>query len=142
LKRVLQNLAGRQRARKQEAQSKLAVARATGALDQLEREQWKKACNRFDRPTVVQEITVQIKDGETVTQMSPENGALLYEIGRAIHPPEQVCRSFYFPDGIPSDYSDFTGRPDCRRKSDYIVHQLLPVSAWRDTAAEPFRFVK
>jgi len=142
LKRILQSLSALQRARKQEAQSKLAIARATVALDQLEREQWKKACNRFDRPTVVQEITVQIRDGETVTQMSPENGALLYEIGRAIHPPEQVCRSFYFPDGIPSDYSDFTGRPDCRRKSDYIVHQLLPVSAWRDTAAEPFRFVK
>jgi hypothetical protein len=136
LKRVLQNLAALQRARKQEAQSKLAVARATAALDQLEREQWKKACNRFDRPTVVQEIEVQIKNGETITRMSPENGALLHELARAVHPPEQVCRSFYFPDGIPSDYSAFATRAECRRKSDYIVHQILPVSAWRATAAQ------
>jgi hypothetical protein len=50
--------------------------------------------------------------------------------------PAQVCRSFYFPDGIPSDYFAFTSRPDCRRKSDYIVDQLLPVSTWRATAAQ------
>jgi len=97
LKRILQSLSALQRARKQEAQSKLAIARATVALDQLEREQWKKACNRFDRPTVVQEITVQIKNGETVTQMSPQNGALVHELGRAVHPPRAGLPLLLFP---------------------------------------------
>src|SRR6476661_2373075 len=91
LQRVLRNLTSLHRAKKQEAQSKLAVARATVALDQLEREQWKAACTRFDRPTLVQEILVRSKNGVTVTKMSPSNAALLRETGRALHPPQQVC---------------------------------------------------
>jgi hypothetical protein len=131
LKRVLQNLAALQRAKKQEAQSKLAVARAAIALDQLEREQWKAACNKFDRPTVVQEIHVRVRGGETVTSMLPGNAQILHETGRAVHPPEQVCRLFDFPDGVPPEYPSFAGR----ETRDVIKH-IVPVSVWCATAAQ------
>jgi hypothetical protein len=131
LKRVLQNLAALQRAKKQEAQSKLAIARATVALDQLEREQWKTACNKFDRPTAVQEIHVRIRNGETVTRMLPSNAQILHETGRAVHPPEQVCRLFDFPDGVPTEYPSFTGRD-----TSHIIKQIVPVSVWCATAAQ------
>ncbi|HEY6990658.1 MAG TPA: hypothetical protein VH369_19840 [Bryobacteraceae bacterium] len=71
LTRVLQNLSGLRRAKKQQVQSKLAIARATAALEQHDREQWKKACQGFDRPTLVQKIFVRVRRGETVTTMMP-----------------------------------------------------------------------
>ena len=156
LQRVLQNIASLHRAKKQEAQSKLAVARATVALDELEREQWKAACHRFDRPTVVQKILVSSKDGAAVTQISPSNAALLHETERAVHPPEQVCRYFDFVDGVPPEYHAFTGPEHHRGEKRYIVEHLIPVSAWHATVARgtktrhpscspqpgPFRFVK
>ena len=132
LQRVLRNLASLHRAKKQEAQSKLAVARATVALDQLEREQWKAACTRFDRPTVLQKIVVRCsRNGETDTRMSPSNAELLHETGRAVLPPEQVCRNFDFPDGVPPEYRSFTGREESHR-----FEQIVPVSVWRATVAQ------
>jgi hypothetical protein len=131
LKRVLQNLASFSRAKKQEAQSKLAVARATVALDALEREQWKAACTRFDRPTLLQQIVVRSGNGQTVTRKSPSNAELLRETSRAVHPPEQVCRYFDFPDGVPPEYHFFTTRKEAHR-----FEQMVPVSVWRATVAE------
>jgi hypothetical protein len=139
LQRVLRNLASFHRAKKQEAQSKLAVARATVSLDQLEREQWKAACTRFDRPTLVQEILVRSKNGVTVTKMSPSNAALLRETGRALHPPQQVCRFIDFPGGIPPEYYSFTDREDYRREKGHTIEQVVPLSVWRDTVAEERR---
>ncbi|MGH9694853.1 MAG: hypothetical protein ACRD5Z_11960 [Bryobacteraceae bacterium] len=136
LKRVLQNLASLHRAKKQEAQSKLAIARSTVALDQLEREQWKAACTRFDRPTLVQKILVRSRRGVTVTTMSPSNAALLPETERAVHPPLQVCRFIDFPDGIPPEYYSFTDREDYRREKGHTIEQVVPLSAWRYTVAE------
>jgi hypothetical protein len=136
LNRVLQNLASLHRAKKHEAQSKLAVARATVALDELEREQWKAACHRFDRPTVIQKILVHSKDGAAVTQMSPSNAALLHETERAVHPPEQVCRFFDFPDGVPPEYYAFTGPEHHHGEKRHILDHILPVSVWRATVAQ------
>jgi hypothetical protein len=136
LKRVLQNLAVLQRAKKQEAQSKLAAARATVALDQLEREQWKKACQGFDRPTIVQKILVRVRRGETITQMSPTNAELLHETRRAVHPPEQAHRFFEFPDGIPPEYYSFTDREDYRREKGHTIEQIGPLAVWLAVAAE------
>ena len=136
LKRVLQNLAALQRARKQEAQSKLAVARATVALDQLEREQWKKACQGFDRPTLVQKIMVRVRGGETITQMSPTNAELFQETRRAVHPPEQAYRYFEFPDGIPAEYYSFTDREDYRREKGHTIEQTGPLAAWLAVAEQ------
>jgi hypothetical protein len=136
LKRVLQNLAVLQRTKKQEAQSKLAAARATVALDQLEREQWKKACQGFDRPTIVQKILVRVRRGETITQMSPTNAELLHETRRAVHPPEEAHRFFEFPDGIPPEYYSFTDREDYRREKGHTIEQIGPVSTWLAISAE------
>lgn len=136
LQRILQNLASLHRAKKLEAQSKLAVARATVALDELEREQWKGACHRFDRPTVVQGIVVSLKDGAAVTRMSPSNAAILHETQRAVHPPEQICRFFDFTDGVPPEYHAFTGPEHHHGEKRHIVERLIPVSAWRATAAQ------
>src|SRR5205085_4363713 len=101
------------------------------ALDALEREQWKAACMRFDRPTLLQQIVVRSGDGETVTRKSPSNAALLHETGRAVHPPEQVCRSFDFVDGVPPEYSSFTGSEEL-----HTFEQIVPVSIRRATVAE------
>jgi hypothetical protein len=136
LQRVLRNLTSLQRAKKQEAQSKLAVVRAAVALDQLEREQWKAACHRFDRPTVVQSIVVSSKGGAAVTRMSPSSAALLHETERAVHPPEQVCRCFDFPDGVPPEYYAFTGPEHHRGEKRYMFEHILPVSVWRATVAQ------
>ena len=136
LEHVLQNLASLHRAKKQAAQSKLAVARATVALDELEREQWKAACHRFDRPTVVQGIVVSSKNGAAITRMSPSNAAILHETERAVHPPEQVCRYFDFVDGVPPEYYAFTGPEHHRGEKRHIVENLIPVSAWRATVAQ------
>jgi len=137
LQRVLRNLTSLQRAKKQEAQSKLAVARSTVALDHLEREQWKAACTRFDRPTLLQQIVVRSKNGETVTRKSPSNAELLHETGRAVLPPEQVCRTFDFPDGVPPEYRSFTGREESHR-----FEQIVPVSVWRATVAKEEKLEK
>jgi hypothetical protein len=134
LKRVLQNLASLHRAKKQEAQSKLAVARATVALDEVEREQWKAACHRFDRPTVVQSIVVSLKKGAAVTRISPSNAAILHETQRAVHPPEQVCRCFDFVDGVPPEYHAFTGPEHHHGEKRHVLEHILPVSTWRATA--------
>jgi hypothetical protein len=136
LNRVLQNLASLHRAKKQEAQSKLAVARASVALDELEREQWKAACHRFDRPTVVQGIVVSLKNGATVTRISPSNAAVLHETQRSVHPPEQVCRVFDFTDGVPPEYHVFTAPEHHHSETRHILEHLLPVSIWRATAAQ------
>jgi hypothetical protein len=136
LQRVLRNLAALQRAKKQEAQSKLAVARATVARDQLAREQWKAACTRFDRPTVLQQIVVSSKDGKTVTRMAPSSAAILYETGRAVHPPEQICRIFDFTDGVPPEYHAFTAPEHHHSEKRHILEHLIPVSIWRATAAQ------
>jgi hypothetical protein len=136
LNRVLQNLASLHRAKKQEAQSKLAVARASVALDELEREQWKAACHRFDRPTVVQGIVVSLKNGATVTRISPSNAAVLHETQRSVHPPEQVCRIFDFTDGVPPEYHAFTAPEHHHSETRHILEHLLPVSIWRATAAQ------
>jgi hypothetical protein len=135
-KRILQNLASLSRARKQEAQSKLAIARSTVALDELEREQWKTACRRFDRPTLIQGVLVSLKDGAAVTKLSPSNAALLHETRRTIHPPEQVCRVFDFEDGVPPEYYAFTGAEHHGSKKRHIVEHISPVSVWSATVAQ------
>ena len=136
LQRVLRNLASFSRAKKQEAQSKLAVARATVALDHIEREQWKAACTRFDRPTLLQQIVVRcLRNGETDTRMSPSNAQLLHETRRAILPPEQVCRSFAFPDGVPPEYHSFG-------QEAHRFEQIVPVSVWRATVAKEEKLEK
>jgi hypothetical protein len=136
LKRVLQNLAALQRAKKQEAQSKLAIARAAIALDQVEREQAKASCGRFHRPTLAQRILVRAKDGVTTTSMHPSNAELLRETSRVVHPPEQVCRSFEFADGVPPEYHPFTGREDHRGKRGHTIEQIVPLSVWCATVAQ------
>jgi hypothetical protein len=164
LKRILQNVASLHRAKKQEAQSKLALARATVALDRLarqpsgawstqsrnrqalaqalpgdhlgDREQWKAACNKFDCPTIVQKIMVRVRRGETITEMSPTNAELLHETQRAVHPPEQAYRYFEFPDGIPPEYYSFTDREDYRREKGHTIEQIGPLAAWLAVAAE------
>jgi hypothetical protein len=136
LKRVLQNLAARQRAKTRAAQSKLAVARATVALDQLDREQWKKACQGFDRPTLVQKIMVRVRRGETITEMSPTNAELHQETRRALYPPEQAHRYFEFPDGIPPEYYSFTDREDYRREKGHTIEQTGPLAAWLAVAEQ------
>jgi hypothetical protein len=130
LNRVFQRLASLHRAQKQQAQSKLAIARATVALDQLEREQWKKACQGFDRPTLVQKIMVRVHRGETITQMSPTNAELLQETKRTLYPPEQAYRYFEFPQGIPPEYYSFTDREDYRREKGHTIEQTGPLAAW------------
>jgi hypothetical protein len=135
LQRVLQNLAALYRAKKQEAQSKLAVARTSVALDKLDREQWKAACLRFDRPTIVQEILVSLKNGATVTRISPSNAAVLHETQRSVLPPVQVCRVFDFTDGVPPEYHSFTGPEHHHGDKRHILERVLPVSIWRATVA-------
>jgi hypothetical protein len=135
LKHVLQNLAFLHRAKKQAAQSKLAAVRAAVALDQLEREQWKAACHRFDRPTVVQGIVVSLKNGATVTRISPSNAAVLHETQRSVLPPVQVCRVFDFTDGVPPEYHSFTGPEHHHGDKRHILERVLPVSIWRATVA-------
>jgi len=136
LKHVLQNLNGLQRGRKQQVQSKLAIARATAALEQHDREQWKKACQGFDRPTLVQKIIVRFYRGETTTIMIPNNHELFRELERTIHPPEHAFRRFEFPNGIPPEYYSFTDREDYRNEKGHTIEQLVPVEAWIATATQ------
>ena len=136
LTRVLQNLNGLQHARKQQVQSKLAIARATAALEQHDREQWKKACQGFDHPTLVQKIIVRFYRGETTTIMIPNNHELFRELERTVYPPEHAFRRFEFLNGIPPEYYSFTDREDYRNEKGHTIEQLVPVQAWIDTATE------
>jgi hypothetical protein len=136
LKRVLQNLNGLQRAKKQQVQSKLAIARATADLEQHDREQWQKACQGFDRPTLVQKIFVRVRRGETVTTYSPSNAELFRELERTVYPPEQAYRYFEFPNGIPPEYHSFTDREDYRNEKGHTIEQTGPIAAWIATATE------
>jgi hypothetical protein len=136
LTRVLQNLNGLQRAKKQQVQSKLAIARATAALEQHDREQWKKACQGFDRPTLVQKIVVRVRGGETVTRMSPNNNELFRELERTVYPPEQVHRYFEFHNGIPPEYCSFMDCEDDRNEKEHTFDQTVSVPAWIAVATE------
>ena len=136
LTRVLQNLNGLQRARKQQVQAKLAIARATADLEQHDREQWKKACQGFDRPTLVQKIIVRFYRGETTTITTPNNHELFRELERTVYPPEHAYRRFEFPNGIPPEYYSFTDREDYRNEKGHTIEQLVPVEAWIATATE------
>jgi hypothetical protein len=137
LKRALQNLDAHhreaRRAQKEEAQAELAAARSADFLEQREESQWKAAYNGFDRPTLVQNITVRVTRYGAETEMKPANAALLHQLDRpSPYPAERVCRKFYFPQGIPSEYYSFTSREDYRREKGHTIDQILPVPQWRE----------
>jgi hypothetical protein len=123
-------------AKKEEVAAELAIARATDSLEERKREQWKAACNGFDVPTLVQKINVRVTSGGTVTEMSPSNQALLREADRALHPPEQVYRDFYFPQGMPPEYDTFPGGEGYRHEKRHTIEHMVPIDTWREMVAE------
>jgi hypothetical protein len=151
LKRTLQNLDAlcrlglRQQRhdialRKEEAQAQLAIARTHDALEQREQAQWKAACNGFAAPTLVQDITVRVNRYGTHTRMTPSNQTLLRQLDRpSPFPPQQVCRKFYFPQGMPAEYHSFTDREDYWREKGHTIEQPLSLDTWREIAAEEKR---
>jgi hypothetical protein len=48
------------------------------------------------------------------------------------YPAEQVCRKYYFPQGIPSEYHSFTSREDYRREKHHTIEQTLAPADWRE----------
>jgi hypothetical protein len=122
--------------KKQEVQAQLAVATASDALRALDTRNWKIACNGFDRPTLLQEITVTARNGVTATSMSPSNAELARELDRELYPAEQICRQFHFPDGIPPEYYSFTDNEEYRREKDHTIDQMLSCDIWCEIADE------
>src|SRR5882757_1446166 len=93
LKRSLQNLDASRRLglrqerhaisyKRDEARARLAIAQVEDALEQREQAQWKAACNGFDCPTLVQQITVRVKRDGTLTDMRPSNDTMLRQLDR------------------------------------------------------------
>jgi hypothetical protein len=151
LKRTLQNLDALRRlelhqqrheirSQKEEAQAQLVIARAHDAIERREKEQWKAACNGFDSPTLVQEITVRVTSDSTLTFMKPSNQALLRQLDRpSPFPPRKVVRKFHFPQGMPPEYYAFTDRQDYRREKGHTIEQPFAIETWRKTVAEEQR---
>ena len=106
------------------------------SLGEHDREQWKKACQGFDRPTLVQKIIVRFYRGETTTIMTPNNHELFRELERTVYPPEHAYGRFEFPNGIPPEYYSFTDREDYRNEKGHTIEQLVPVEAWIAAATE------
>jgi hypothetical protein len=123
-------------AKKEEVETELAIARATDALAERKQEQWEAACNDFDCPTLIQNITVRVTRNGAVTQMLPSNRALLRAAENAVHPPEQVCRKFEFPHGMPPEYDGFPGAEKYRHEKRHTIEQWIAMDLWRDMAAE------
>lgn len=150
LKRTLQNLEALRRLdiheqrhetfhKKEDARTQLAIVRTQDALDRRENEQWKAACNGFDSPTLVQDISVRIAPEGAVTRMTPSNQTLLRELDRpSPFPPLQVVRKFYFAQGIPPEYYAFTDKEEHRREKGRRIEQTFTIEAWRKMAAEEF----
>jgi hypothetical protein len=148
LKRTLQNLDDSRRLelreerhafsfKREEAQAQLAVARVQDALDQLDQAQWKAACNGFERPTLVQKITVHATSEGTLTTMTPSNNAILRQLDRkSPYPVEEIYRKFHFPQGMPPEYHSFTDREDYRREQGHTIEQWYSPSPWREVAAD------
>jgi hypothetical protein len=146
LKRSLQNLDASRRLqlreerhaisyKRDEARSRLAVAQVEDALEQREQAQWKAACNGFDCPTLVQQITVRVKRDGTLTDMRPSNDAMLRQLDRpSPYPPEDVYRKFVFPQGMPPEYYSFTDREDYRQEEGHIIEQWFSPDDWREIA--------
>jgi hypothetical protein len=122
--------------KKEELQAQLAAAEAADSLRALETKNWKTACNGFDRPTLIQKITVAVRYGATETIMSPSNAELMWELDRELYPPEQVCRQFHFPNGIPPEYYSFTDNDEYRREKGHTIDQQLSIDIWREIAEE------
>ena len=150
LKRTLQNLEALRRLdlhehrheifhKKEDAQTQLAIARTQDALQHREDEQWKAACNGFDSPTLVQEISVRIAPDGAVTRMTPSNQTLLRQLDRpSPFRPLTVVRKFYFSQGIPPEYYAFTDNEEHRREKGRRLEQSFAVETWRKMAAEEF----
>jgi hypothetical protein len=122
--------------RKEELQAQLAIAQASDSLRALETRNWKMACNGFDRPTLLQKITVMARKGVTTTIISPSNAQLIWELDRELYPTEKVCRQFDFPNGIPPEYYSFTASEEYRCEKDHTMDQQLSVEVWRAIARE------
>ncbi len=123
-------------AKKEEVQAELATAKASECLRALDTKSWKTACNGFDRPTLIQKINVAVRQGVTVTTMSPSNAELLRELDRELYPPEQVCRQFDFPSGMPPEYHGFTDNEEYRRERNHTMDQQLSTDIWREIVEE------
>ena len=122
--------------KKEEIEAQLAIAKASDSLRALDAKNWKTACNGFDRPTLLQKINVAVRQGVTVTTMSPSNAELIRELDRELYPPEQVCRQFDFPNGMPAEYYPFTANEEYRREKDHTIDQQLSIDIWREIAEE------
>jgi hypothetical protein len=146
LKRSLQNLDASRRLelreerhavsyKRDEAKTRLAVAQVEDALEQREQVQWRAACNGFDCPTLVQNITVRVTRDGTLTDMRPSNDTMLRQLDRqSPFPPEDVYRKFVFPQGMPAEYYSFTDREDYRQEKGHIIEQSFSPGDWREIA--------
>jgi hypothetical protein len=146
LKRALQNLDSLRRreireqthqirSKKEEAQAQVAIARAHDALERRQREQWQAACNGFESPTLVQKISVT-REG-AIVRLTPSNEGLLREAERpSPFPAQNVCREFYFPNGVPEDYPPVSSYETYRNEKRNIVEQVFTFEAWRALTAE------
>jgi hypothetical protein len=137
LQRALRNLEAHhrelRRSPKEAAQAELAAVRAASLIEEREESEWNAAYNGYDRPTLVQNITVRSTRYGAETEMQPTNAALLRQLDRPTpYPAEQVCRKYYFPQGIPSEYHSFTSREDYRREKHHTIEQTLAPADWRE----------
>lgn len=64
------------------------------------------------------------EDGKTVTRLEPSNEQLLEDRAMMKPPPEQVCRRFQFPDGIPDEYGWCFETEEQRVKVKWGVQQM------------------
>ena len=122
--------------KKEEAQAELAAAHASDSLRALDARKWKDACRGFDRPTLVQNISVTVSNGFTRTTMTPTSTELLLEVDRPQYPPVQVCRHFLFFNGMPPEYYSFAGNEPYRRQKDHTMDQRLSIETWCEMVKE------
>ncbi len=82
-------------------------------------------------PFLDQWVEIKVKDGVTVTELTPSNEKLIQRGQTMFPPPEMVYRRLNFPNGIPEEYDWTTDEPLMKQYGGFGT-QRMTVDTWLD----------
>lgn len=78
-------------------------------------------------------VEVRIRNGQTITELTPSNAALRKKAGSMDPKPELVYRRLHFPEGVPPEYN-WTGPAENARKYGGGGIQRLWFETWLEVS--------
>ena len=91
----------------------------------------KKTASGGRKVVVEQWVEVRIRNGRTVTELTPANAQLRKQLEEMSERPELVYRRFNFPEGVPAEY-EWTRPDDNMRRYGGGGLQRMTLNTWAD----------